>query len=72
MTKQSDKTKWDELRRVISRRDAEIVRLRAALLEAKEDIENNDEAGAYLIVKSALNPSSAGAGKDPPVSKARI
>jgi hypothetical protein len=36
---------------------AKIARLRTVLREAKEDIENNDEAGAYLIIKSTLNPS---------------
>jgi hypothetical protein len=68
MTRRADNTKWNELRRVISKRDAEIARLRTALREAKEDIENNDEAGAYLIIKNTLNPSSprsaAGASKD--------
>ncbi|MGB8633297.1 MAG: hypothetical protein WCD69_28645 [Xanthobacteraceae bacterium] len=68
MTKQTDNTKWNELRRAISQRDAEIARLRTVLREAKEDIENNDEAGAYLIIKSTLNPSNprsaAGASKD--------
>jgi len=68
MTKQTNSIKQNELRRVISQRDAEIARLRTALREAKEDIENNDEPGAYLIIKSALNPSSprlaAGASKD--------
>ena len=68
MTRRADNTKWNELRRVISKRDAEIARLLTVLREAKEDIENNDEAGAYLIIKSALNPSSprsaAGASKD--------
>ena len=68
MTKQTDNTKWNELRQAISQRDAEIARLRTVLREAKEDIENNDEAGAYLIIKSALNPSSprsaTGASKD--------
>jgi len=67
MTKQTDNTKWKELRRTISQRDAEIARLRTVLREAKEDIENNDEAGAYLIIKSTLNPSgprsAAGASK---------
>jgi hypothetical protein len=58
MTKQTDNTKWNELRRAISQRDAEIARLRTVLREAKEDIENNDEASAYLIIKSILNPSS--------------
>jgi hypothetical protein len=43
---------------MISQRDAEIARLLTALREAKEDIENNDEAGAYLIIKNTLNPSS--------------
>jgi hypothetical protein len=57
MTKQTDNTKWKELKRAISQRDAEIARLRTVLREAKEDIENNDEAGAYLIIKSTLNPS---------------
>ena len=68
MTKQTDNTKWNELKRVISQRDAEIARLRSVLREAKEDIENNDEASAYLIIKSTLNPSSprsaAGASQD--------
>ena len=68
MTKRADNTKQNEFRRVISQRDAEIARLLTALREAKEDIENSDEAGAYLIIKSALNPSSprsaAGASKD--------
>jgi hypothetical protein len=68
MTKQTDNTKWNELRQAISQRDAEIARLRTVLREAKEDIENNDEAGAYLIIKRTLNPSSprstAGASKD--------
>jgi hypothetical protein len=45
-----------------------IARLLTALREAKEDIENNDEAGAYLIIKNTLNPSSprsaTGASKD--------
>jgi hypothetical protein len=58
MTKRADNTKQNEFRRVISQRDAEIARLLTALREAKEDIENSDEAGAYLIIKSALNPSS--------------
>jgi hypothetical protein len=59
MTKQPDNTnKPNELRRMISQRDAEIARLRTVLREAKEDIENNDEAGAYLIIRSTLNPSS--------------
>jgi len=39
MTKQADNTKRDELRRVISQRDAEIARLLTALREAKEDLE---------------------------------
>jgi hypothetical protein len=68
MTKRADNTKQNEFRRVISQRDAEIARLLTALREAKEDIENSDEAGAYLIIKSALNPSSprsaAGVSKD--------
>jgi hypothetical protein len=68
MTKRPDNTKQNEFRRVISQRDAEIARLLTALREAKEDIENSDEAGAYLIIKSALNPSSprsaAGVSKD--------
>jgi hypothetical protein len=68
MTKRADNTKQNEFRRVISQRDAEIARLLTALREAKEDIENSDEAGAYLIIKSALNPSgprsAAGASKD--------
>jgi hypothetical protein len=68
MTKRADNTKQYEFRRLISQRDAEIARLLTALREAKEDIENSDEAGAYLIIKSALNPSSpwsaAGASKD--------
>jgi hypothetical protein len=67
MIKQTDNPKWNELRRAITQRDAEIARLRTVLREAKEDIENNDEAGAYLIIKSTLNPSSprsaAGASK---------
>jgi hypothetical protein len=58
MAKQTDNTKWKELKRAISQRDAEIARLRTVLREAKEDIENNDEAGAYLIIRSTLNPSS--------------
>jgi hypothetical protein len=45
----------ETLRRMVSRRDAEIARLRAALREAKENIENDDEAVAYLIIKNALN-----------------
>ena len=68
MTKRADNAKQNEFRRVISQRDAEIARLLTALREAKEDIENSDEAGAYLIIKSALNPSSprstVGASKD--------
>ena len=68
MTKKADNTKRNELRRVISQRDAEIARLLTALREAKEDIENSDEAGAYLIIKRTLNPSSprsaTGASKD--------
>jgi hypothetical protein len=32
-----------------------IARLQTALREANENIENNDEAGAYLIIKTALN-----------------
>ena len=58
MTKRADNTKQNEFRRVISQRDAEIARLLTALREAKEDIENSDEAGAYLIIRSTLNPSS--------------
>jgi hypothetical protein len=68
MTKKADNTKRNELRRVISQRDAEIARLLTALREAKEDLENSDEAGAYLIIKSTLNPSdpqsAADASKD--------
>jgi len=63
MTKQTDNTKWNELRQAISQRDAEIARLRTVLREAKEDIENNDEAGAYLIIKRTLNPSSPSIGR---------
>jgi hypothetical protein len=51
MTKRADNTKQYEFRRLISQRDAEIARLLTALREAKEDIENSDEAGAYLIIK---------------------
>jgi hypothetical protein len=58
MTKRADNTKQNEFRRAISQRDAEIARLLTALREAKEDIENSDVAGAYLIIKSALNPTS--------------
>ena len=46
----------ETLRWIVSQRDAEIARLQAALREAKENMENDDEAGAYLIIKSALNP----------------
>jgi hypothetical protein len=46
----------ESLRRTVSQRDAEITRLQTALREAKDNMENDDEAGAYLIIKSALNP----------------
>jgi hypothetical protein len=46
----------ETLRWTVSQRDAEIARLRNALREAKENMENDDEAGAYLIIKTALNP----------------
>jgi len=46
----------ENLRSIVWRRETEIARLRAALREAKENMENDDEAGAYLIIKSALNP----------------
>jgi hypothetical protein len=47
----------ENLRWIVLQREAEIVRLRTALRQAKENIENDDEAGAYLIIKSAFNPS---------------
>jgi len=46
----------ETLRWTVSQRDVEIARLRTALREAKENMENDDEAGAYLIIKTALNP----------------
>lgn len=46
----------ENLRWIVLQREAEIARLRAALREAKENMESDDEAGAYLIIKSALNP----------------
>ena len=45
----------EKLRWIVGQRETEIARLRAALREAKENMENDDEAGAYLI-KRALNP----------------
>jgi hypothetical protein len=56
----------EKLRGIVLQRDAKIARLRTALREAKENIESNDEAGAYLIIRSALNPprnDQAAAGK---------
>jgi hypothetical protein len=44
------------LKWIVLQRDAEIARLRSVLREAKENIEHDDEAGAYLIIKTALNP----------------
>jgi hypothetical protein len=44
------------LRWIVWQRETEIARLRTALREAKENMENDNEAGAYLIIKSALNP----------------
>jgi hypothetical protein len=46
----------ENLSQMASHREAEIVRLRTALREAKENMENDDEASAYLIIKNALNP----------------
>lgn len=46
----------ENLRWIVLQREAEIARLQAALREAKENMESDDEAGAYLIIKSALNP----------------
>ena len=45
----------ETLRSMVLHREAEIARLRAALLEAKQNMENDEEAAAYLIIKSALN-----------------
>jgi hypothetical protein len=57
----------EKLRGIVLQRDAEIARLRTALREAKENMESNDEAGAYLIIRSAFNsprddPAAAGKG----------
>jgi hypothetical protein len=46
----------ENLRWIVLQREAEIARLRAALREVKENMESDDEAGAYLIIKNALNP----------------
>jgi hypothetical protein len=45
----------ESLRSIVLHREAEIARLRTALLEAKRNMENDEEAAAYLIIKSALN-----------------
>jgi len=58
----------ENLRWLVCQRDTEIARLRAALREAKENMENDDEAGAYLIIKSALNPPQE-AGNSTPRSR---
>jgi len=55
----------ETLRWIVSQRDAEIERLRSALREAKENMENDDEASAYLIIKTALNPPRE-TGSSPP------
>jgi hypothetical protein len=46
----------ENLREMVLQREAEIARLRAALQQAKRNMESDDEAGAYLIIKNALNP----------------
>jgi hypothetical protein len=54
------------IRRTVLQRDVEITRLQTALREAKENMENNDdEAGAYLIIKNALNPPRETSNKTP-------
>ena len=55
----------ETIRRTVLRRDAEITRLQMALREAKENMENDDEAGAYLIIKNALNPPRETSNKTP-------
>jgi hypothetical protein len=56
----------ENLRGIVLQREAEIARLRTALQEAKRDMENDDEAGAYLIIKSALNrPRETGKARMP-------
>lgn len=45
----------ENLRGIVLRREAEIARLRTALQVAKQNMENDDEAAAYSIIKSALN-----------------
>jgi hypothetical protein len=53
----------ESLRSIVSHREAEIARLRTALLEAKLNMENDEEAAAYLIIKGALNrPRETGPG----------
>jgi hypothetical protein len=44
----------ETLRSTVLQREAEITRLRTALQEAKRNMENDEEAAAYLIIKSAL------------------
>jgi hypothetical protein len=51
----------ESLRSIVLHREAEIARLRTALQEAKRNMENDEEAAAYLILKTALNqPREAG------------
>jgi hypothetical protein len=45
----------ESLSSIVLHREAEIARLRTALQEAKRNMENDEEAAAYLIIKSALN-----------------
>jgi hypothetical protein len=44
----------ETLRSIVLDREAEITRLRTALQEAKRNMENDEEAAAYLIIKNAL------------------
>jgi hypothetical protein len=45
----------EALRRTVSQRDAEIKRLQTALREAKENMENDDEAGRYCPQLISIN-----------------
>jgi hypothetical protein len=56
----------ETLRSMVLHREAEIARLRAALLEAKQNMENDEEAAAYFIIKSALHqPHKTGQARVP-------
>jgi hypothetical protein len=60
----------ESLRSIVLHREAEIARLRTALQEAKRNMENDEEAAAYLIIKSALNrPRETGRKDRVPVAR---